>query len=51
VLAPEWMLPIALGMPVVVAPLWILPPALLGVIGYVVYLLLEAGARHVLRLR
>ena len=67
VIAPEWMLPIAIVSPLVVAPLWgkqfgaslvaavaalwILPPALLGAIGYVVYLLLEAGARHVLRLR
>ena len=66
-LAPGWMLLIALAVPFVAAPLWgrqcgaslvaavaslwILPPALLGVIGYLVYQALEAGARNVLRLR
>ncbi len=65
-LAPEWMLLIAVAMPFVAAPLWgkqygaslvaavaalwILPPALLGVIGYLVYQALEAGADK-LRLR
>jgi hypothetical protein len=66
-LAPGWMLAIAVAMPFVVAPLWgkqygaglvaavaavwILPPALLGVFGYLVYRALESVADHVLRLR
>jgi hypothetical protein len=66
-LAPWWMLVIAVAMPFVAAPLWgrqygaslvaavaalwILPPALLGVIGYLVYRALEGVADHVLRLR
>jgi len=67
VLAPGWMLAISVAVPFVAAPLWgkqygaslvaavaalwILPPAVLGVFGYLVYQGLELGARKVLRLR
>ena len=51
VAAPLWGRQYGASLVAAVAALWILPPALLGVIGYLVYQALEAGARNVLRLR